>query len=106
VLDATFSFDSVLGAFAVTKDVVLIALGLGVGAFWVRSLTIFMVRRGTLANYRYIEHGAHYTIGILAIILFLSIIIKVPEIITGLTGIGIIIASIVASRQALNAQKA
>lgn len=101
VLDATFSFDSVLGAFAVTKDVVLIALGLGVGAFWVRSLTIFMVRRGTLNNYRYIEHGAHYTIGILACILFLSIVLKVPEVITGLTGIGIIVASIIASRQAM-----
>ncbi len=103
VLDATFSFDSVLGAFAVTQDVLLIALGLGVGAFWVRSLTIFMVRRGTLGNYLYIEHGAHYTIGILACILFVSIIVDVPEVITGLTGIGIIVASVIASRQALQA---
>jgi hypothetical protein len=101
VLDATFSFDSVLGAFAVTKDVLLIALGLGVGAFWVRSLTIFMVRRGTLQSYKYIEHGAHYTIGILASILFLSLFVEVPEVITGLTGIGIIAASIIASRQAI-----
>jgi uncharacterized protein len=104
VLDATFSFDSVLGAFAVTKDVVLIALGLGIGAFWVRSLTIFMVRRQTLGSYRYIEHGAHYTIGILACILFLSIVVKVPEVITGLTGVGIIVASILASRQAAAAR--
>jgi hypothetical protein len=100
VLDATFSFDSVLGAFAVTYDVVLIAIGLGVGALWVRSLTVFMVRRGTLGSYKYIEHGAHYTIGILACILFVSLFIRVPEVITGLTGIGIIIASIIASRQA------
>lgn len=103
VLDASFSFDGVLGAFAVTKDVVLIAIGLGVGALWVRSLTVFMVRRGTLDSYRYIEHGAHYTIGILAFILLLSIFVNVPELITGLTGIGIIGASIVASRQALKA---
>jgi uncharacterized protein len=103
LLDATFSFDSVLGAFAVTKDVILIALGLGIGAFWVRSLTVFMVRRGTLGHYRYIEHGAHYTIGILACILFLSIIVEVPQVITGLTGVGIIAASIIASRQAVAA---
>lgn len=104
VLDASFSFDGVLGAFAVTKDVVLIAIGLGVGALWVRSLTIFMVRRGTLDSYRYIEHGAHYTIAILAAILILSIFVNVPEVIAGLVGLGIIGSSIVASRQALAAQ--
>jgi uncharacterized protein len=105
VLDASFSFDSVLGAFAVTKDVVLIAIGLGVGALWVRSLTIFMVRRGTLDSYRFIEHGAHYTIAILAFILLASIFINVPEVITGMAGVGIIGASIIASRQALAARR-
>jgi uncharacterized protein len=100
VLDATFSFDSVLGAFAVTSDVILIAIGLGVGALWVRSLTVFMVRRGTLSNYLYIEHGAHYTIFALAGILFVSLFIDVPEIITGTAGVSIIISSIIASRQA------
>ena len=103
VLDASFSFDGVLGAFAVTKKVVLIAIGLGVGALWVRSLTIFMVRRGTLGNYRYIEHGAHYTIGILACLLLISIFYDVPEVITGLAGLGVIFASIMASRQAMHA---
>lgn len=101
VLDASFSFDGVLGAFAVTNKVVLIAAGLGVGALWVRSLTIFMVRRGTLSNYRFIEHGAHYTIGVLAVLLFVSIFMGIPEAVTGLLGIGIIAASVVASRQAL-----
>jgi uncharacterized protein len=100
VLDASFSFDGVLGAFAVTKDVVLIAIGLGIGALWVRSLTVFMVRRGTLDSYKYIEHGAHYTIAILAAILILSIFVNIPELISGLVGLGIIGASIVASRQA------
>jgi hypothetical protein len=103
VLDATFSFDSVLGAFAVTSDVILIAIGLGIGALWVRSLTVFMVRRGTLADYQYIEHGAHYTIFVLACILFTSLFVQVPEVITGLGGIGIIISSIIASRQAMSA---
>lgn len=106
VLDATFSFDSVLGAFAVTSDVVLIALGLGVGAVWVRSLTIFMVRRQTLGNYKYIEHGAHYTIFILACILFGSLFVRVPEVITGFAGIGVIISSIIASRQAMKPSNA
>ncbi len=104
VLDASFSFDGVLGAFAVTKEVVLITIGLGVGALWVRSLTIFMVRRGTLDSYKFIEHGAHYTIGILACILILSIFVNIPEVIAGLLGLGIIGSSIVASRQALKAQ--
>lgn len=105
VLDATFSFDSVLGAFAVTSDVILIAMGLGIGALWVRSLTIFMVRRQTLGNYKYIEHGAHYTIFILACILFFSLFVHIPEVITGFAGIGVIISSIIASRQAMNAPK-
>lgn len=104
ILDATFSFDGVLGAFAITSDVILIAVGLGVGALWVRSLTVYMVRRGTLGNYKYIEHGAHYTIGILACILFLSLFIAVPEAVTGLAGIGVIVASIIASRQAIDAR--
>jgi hypothetical protein len=51
VLDASFSFDGVLGAFAITNKVILIALGLGVGALWVRSLTVYMVKKGTLDEY-------------------------------------------------------
>jgi len=105
VLDSSFSFDGVLGAFAVTNDVILIAIGLGVGALWVRSLTVFMVRRGTLDSYRYIEHGAYYTIAVLAVILLVSIFVNVPEIIAGLLGVGIIGSSIVASRQAMVAHR-
>jgi hypothetical protein len=100
VLDASFSFDGVIGAFAVTNEVILIAAGLGIGAIWVRSLTIFMVRRGTLGTYKFIEHGAHYTIAVLACLMFVSIMYDVPEVIVGLTGVGIIGSSIVASRQA------
>jgi uncharacterized protein len=70
---------------------------------WVRSLTVFMVRRGTLADYKYIEHGAHYTIFALAGILFTSIFIEVPEVITGLAGVSIIVSSVVASQQARSA---
>lgn len=100
VLDASFSFDGVIGAFAITNQVILIAVGLGVGAIWVRSLTVFMVRRGTLKNYIYLEHGAHYTVGVLAGLFLLSIFVNVPEVIAGLAGLGLIGSSIVASRQA------
>jgi hypothetical protein len=99
VLDASFSFDGVLGAFAITDKVVLIALGLGVGALWVRSLTLYMVKKGTLDEYVYLEHGAHYAILALACALLLSIFIAIPDVVTGLVGLGIIGASFVASLQ-------
>lgn len=100
VLDASFSFDGVIGAFAITDVVVLIAAGLGVGALWVRSMTVYMVRRGTLDEYRYLEHGAYYTIGVLAAALFISLFIEVPDVITGLIGVGIIGSAIVSSNEA------
>jgi hypothetical protein len=104
VLDASFSFDGVIGAFAITDVVVLIAVGLGIGALWVRSMTIFMVRRGTLGQYKYLEHGAYYTIGVLAGALLLSLFVEVPDVITGVIGIGIIGSAIAASVQALRQQ--
>jgi hypothetical protein len=103
ILDASFSFDGVLGAFAITDKILLIALGLGVGAIWVRSLTVFMVRKGTLSSYIYLEHGAHYAILILAAALLASIFFEVPDAVTGIAGLGVIGASFVASRQALHA---
>lgn len=101
LLDASFSFDGVIGAFALTNDVVLIAAGLGVGAVWVRSLTVFMVRQGTLKAYKYLEHGAHYAIGTLAAAMLVSIVWEVPELVTGVTSLGLIVSSVVASRQAI-----
>jgi len=106
LLDASFSFDGVLGAFAITDKVILIAAGLGVGAFWVRSLTVFMVRRGTLKSYIYLEHGAHYAILVLSIALLGSIFYNVPDALTGIAGLGIILASFIASYQALKAEHA
>ena len=100
VLDASFSFDGVLGAFAITNIVPIIALGLGVGALWVRSLTLYMVNEGVLAEYRYLEHGAHYAILVLAVALLVSIFVSIPNAVTGIVGLGIIIASIIASREA------
>jgi hypothetical protein len=100
VLDASFSFDGVIGAFAITDVVILIATGLGIGALWVRSMTIFMVRRGTLDQYRYLEHGAYYTIIVLAAALLLRLFVEVPDVIPGVIGLGIISGAIVASVQA------
>lgn len=104
VLDASFSFDGVLGAFAITDQVLLIALGLGVGAFWVRSLTIYFVRHGTLTAYKYLEHGAHYAILFLSFALLLSIYVHLPEAIVGTVGLGLIFASFLSSREALKAR--
>ena len=94
VLDASFSFDGVIGAFAITKDVVIIMLGLAIGAMFVRSLTVFLVRKGTLDEFVFLEHGAHYAIGILALIMLASIKFHIPEIFTGLIGVAFIAAAL------------
>jgi hypothetical protein len=97
VLDASFSFDGVIGAFAITNDIVLMALGLGIGAMYVRSLTVYLVRQGTLDDYVYLEHGAHYAIGALAVILMVTIQHEINEVITGLVGVVLIAWSFLSS---------
>jgi len=97
VLDASFSFDGVVGAFAITDMIFVIALGLGIGACYIRALTVFLVRRGTLSEYVYLEHGAHWAIGALAVLLFVTIRYHVPDIVTGLIGVGFIGAALVSS---------
>ena len=86
VLDASFSFDGVIGAFALSNNMVVIALGLSIGAMFVRSMTIHLVRQGTLAEYRYLEHGAFWAIIVLGAIMLLSAKFHIPETITGLIG--------------------
>ncbi|MFC9426675.1 DUF475 domain-containing protein [Streptomyces sp. NPDC056987] len=93
VLDASFSFDGVIGAFAITNHIFWMALGLGIGAMYVRSLTVYLVRQGTLDDYVYLEHGAHYAIGALAAILLITIEHSINEIVTGLVGVILIAAS-------------
>lgn len=97
VVDASFSLDSVIGAFAITDRLLIIAVGLGVGAIFVRSMTIHMLRSHLLDQYKYMEHGAHYAVGILAVLMILSIKYHIPEFITGLAGVIVITASIVHS---------
>lgn len=86
VLDASFSLDGVLGAFAISKFIIVIAVGLGIGALFVRAITLQLVRSGTLDNYIYLEHGAHYAIGALAFIMALSMFMHVNEVIAGTIG--------------------
>lgn len=90
VLDASFSFDGVIGAFAITNDIFEMALGLGIGAMYVRSLTVYLVRKGTLDDYVYLEHGAHYAIGALAVILLVTIGQHINEVVTGMIGVALI----------------
>lgn len=90
VLDASFSFDGVIGAFALSQNLFVIAIGLGIGAMYVRSMTIMLVEKGTLSEYRYLEHGAFWAILILAGIMYVQTMLHIPEVITGLFGAALI----------------
>lgn len=86
VLDASFSFDGVIGAFALSQNLFVIAIGLGIGAMYVRSMTIMLVEKNTLVEYRYLEHGAFYAIIALSLVMFMQSLVRIPEVITGLGG--------------------
>lgn len=97
VLDASMSFDGVIGAFALSTNIFIIMLGLGVGAMFVRSMTVQLVDSGTLSTFRYLEHGAFWAIGALASIMFINVGFHIPEVITGLIGGAAIIAALISS---------
>jgi len=97
LIDASFSLDGVLGAFALSKDIIIITLGLAIGAMFVRSFTIMLVEKKALQKYIYLENGAHWAIGVLAVIMFYSTIHEVPEVVTGLAGLIFIAISFVSS---------
>ena len=97
LIDASFSLDGVLGAFALSQDIVIITIGLSIGAMFVRSLTLLLVEQKTLAKYVYLEHGAHWAIGALALIMFMSTTVEVPEVVTGLIGLAFIVAALISS---------
>lgn len=99
VLDASFSFDGVIGAFAITNDVVIIMLGLAIGAMFVRSLTVYLVEKGTLEQFVFLEHGAHYAIGVLALIMLVGMKHHIPELATALLGVAFIVVSVWSSIQ-------
>lgn len=86
ILDASFSLDGVVGAFALSSNIYIIMIGLGVGAIFVRSLTLMLVRKEALSDYRFLEHGAHYAIFALAVIMLGKIFFEVSEIVVGSLG--------------------
>lgn len=103
VLDAAFSLDGVVGAFALTTQILVILVGLGIGAYFVRTFTVFLTRRGTIQTFIYLEHGAHWAIFFLALCLFAALFMHVPEAVPG--GVGLLFAflSFLSSRKALHA---
>ncbi len=103
VLDAAFSLDGVVGAFALTTQLPIIFVGLGIGAYFVRSITVYLVRRKTLDALLYLEHGAHWAILGLALSMFLGLIVHVPEAVTGLIGLVFVTLAYVSSRRAMRA---
>ncbi len=70
VIDATFSIDGVLGAFAFTLSVPLILAGNGLGAFVVRELTVRNIE--SIKKYHYLKNGAMYSIVVLGSIMILD----------------------------------
>jgi hypothetical protein len=86
VLDASFSFDGVVGAFAISNQLMIIMIGLGVGAFFVRGITLYLVKNDTLSQYKFLEHGAFYALGVLAFFMLLDSFFHFPEWLTALTG--------------------
>lgn len=99
VLDSAFSLDGVIGAFAITSSLAIIIAGLGIGALFVRTFTIALVRAKTLDSLPYLEHGAHWAILGLAIAMLTTIFVHVPEAITGLIGLVFIIFAYISSRR-------
>lgn len=98
VLDASFSLDGVIGAFAITSDVLLIMAGLGAGALWVRSLTVYLVRAKTLGKYQYLEHGAHWAILALGVVMLTKLYhFEPPEWFTGSIGLIFVLTAIISS---------
>lgn len=97
LIDASFSLDGVLGAFALSKDILIITIGLAIGAMFVRSLTIMLVEKKALNKYLYLEHGAHWAIGALSVIMLISSFHEVPELLTGLIGLAFIILAFISS---------
>lgn len=97
LIDASFSLDGVLGSFAISKDIIIITIGLAIGAMFVRSLTLLLVEKKTLKTYVYLSSGAHYAILTLSVVMFISTLVEVPEIVTGSLGLIFVGSSFIAS---------
>jgi hypothetical protein len=87
ILDAAFSLDGVIGAFALTTSLPVIVAGLGIGAYFVRTFTVYFVQKGTLDTLIYLEHGAYWAIGALSVCMFVGLFHEVPEVFTGVVSV-------------------
>ena len=105
VLDAAFSLDGVVGAFALTTQIFVILAGLGIGAYFVRAFTVYLTRKRTIETFIYLEHGAHWAIFSLALFLFAALFTDVPEVIPGTVGLIFAVLSYLSSRKVLKALK-
>ena len=84
VLDASFSFDGVVAALAITNHFWTIAIGLGIGAMFVRSMTIYLVEKGTLTEFRHLEPAAFWAISFLVLSMMLAAAhIELGELVVG-----------------------
>jgi hypothetical protein len=100
ILDSSFSFDGVVAAFAITNKFWLIALGLGIGALFVRSTTVYLVDRGTLETFVYLEPAAFWAIVFLVAVMFTSAAghhLPGGEVSTALASLTILIAGVISS---------
>ncbi len=105
ILDSAFSLDGVIGAFALTTNLLIIVVGLGIGAYFVRALTLYFVEQKTLAQLVYLEHGAHWAILGLAIAMLANLVVHVPEIVTGLIGLCFVVLAYRSSRKEMKSVK-
>ena len=101
ILDSAFSLDGVVGAFAITTQISIIFVGLGIGAYFVRSITVYLVRKKTLDALVYLEHGAHWAILGLGLSMLAGIVVHVPEVLTGLIGLVFVTLAYISSRRAI-----
>jgi hypothetical protein len=101
ILDSAFSLDGVVGAFALSSNLWIIVIGLGIGAYFVRSLTLYFVQQKTLTQLVYLEHGAHWAILGLAIAMLANLVVHVPEVMTGFIGLCFVLLAYRSSMQEL-----
>lgn len=97
LLDASCSLDGTVGAFAISQNLIIITVGLSVGAFILRSLTLYFVESGKLSELPYLEHGAHWGIGALGIMMLLELFFQIPELVISALALVFILSSLYSS---------
>ena len=98
ILDASFSMDGVIAVFAITNDFWLIASGLGIGAVFVRSMTILLVERNIIGQFKYLETAAFWAIFTLVASMFASALhVDLGSALSGLISLAIISLGIITS---------